>query len=144
MSPTNCGSAAHSAKRCQTYRGGRRHGRYIANPRRAHPLGEGNDVPLHPASTSGGGPGKSPPSPRYANSRAKPMTIAEQGKNQDSESLRIAEKNGRRFNKITGRGSWIRTNDLQYPKLPRYQAALYPDIHRIACRYTLKTPAASS
>ena len=26
-----------------------------------------------------------------------------------------------------GRGSWIRTNDLQYPKLPRYQAALYPD-----------------
>ena len=25
-----------------------------------------------------------------------------------------------------GRGSWIRTNDLQYPKLPRYQAALYP------------------
>jgi hypothetical protein len=28
---------------------------------------------------------------------------------------------------IIGRGSWIRTNDLQYPKLPRYQAALYPD-----------------
>jgi hypothetical protein len=28
---------------------------------------------------------------------------------------------------IFGRGSWIRTNDLQYPKLPRYQAALYPD-----------------
>src|SRR6202165_2352167 len=28
---------------------------------------------------------------------------------------------------LTGRGSWIRTNDLQYPKLPRYQAALYPD-----------------
>jgi hypothetical protein len=28
---------------------------------------------------------------------------------------------------ILGRGSWIRTNDLQYPKLPRYQAALYPD-----------------
>ena len=27
-----------------------------------------------------------------------------------------------------GRGSWIRTNDLQYPKLPRYQAALYPDV----------------
>jgi hypothetical protein len=27
-----------------------------------------------------------------------------------------------------GRGSWIRTNDLQYPKLPRYQAALYPDL----------------
>ena len=28
---------------------------------------------------------------------------------------------------VFGRGSWIRTNDLQYPKLPRYQAALYPD-----------------
>ena len=28
---------------------------------------------------------------------------------------------------VRGRGSWIRTNDLQYPKLPRYQAALYPD-----------------
>src|SRR5712671_535299 len=28
---------------------------------------------------------------------------------------------------LFGRGSWIRTNDLQYPKLPRYQAALYPD-----------------
>jgi hypothetical protein len=27
-----------------------------------------------------------------------------------------------------GRGSWIRTNDLQYPKLPRYQAALCPEI----------------
>ena len=29
--------------------------------------------------------------------------------------------------RMVGRGSWIRTNDLQYPKLPRYQAALYPD-----------------
>jgi hypothetical protein len=29
---------------------------------------------------------------------------------------------------LIGRGSWIRTNDLQYPKLPRYQAALYPDL----------------
>ena len=28
---------------------------------------------------------------------------------------------------LIGRGSWIRTNDLQYPKLPRYQAALYPE-----------------
>src|SRR3977135_3558028 len=33
----------------------------------------------------------------------------------------------RGFNGVFGRGSWIRTNDLQYPKLPRYQAALYPD-----------------
>src|SRR3979411_2954636 len=31
------------------------------------------------------------------------------------------------FRYLLGRGSWIRTNDLQYPKLPRYQAALYPD-----------------
>jgi hypothetical protein len=30
-----------------------------------------------------------------------------------------------------GRGSWIRTNDLQYPKLPRYQAALYPDLRNV-------------
>src|SRR3954453_9362664 len=30
----------------------------------------------------------------------------------------------------SGRGSWIRTNDLQYPKLPRYQAALYPDVRK--------------
>src|ERR1700726_4357182 len=29
---------------------------------------------------------------------------------------------------FVGRGSWIRTSDLQYPKLPRYQAALYPDL----------------
>ena len=36
-------------------------------------------------------------------------------------------KNLRGFNGVFGRGSWIRTNDLQYPKLPRYQAALYPD-----------------
>ena len=28
---------------------------------------------------------------------------------------------------LLGRGSRIRTGDLQYPKLPRYQAALYPD-----------------
>jgi len=26
-----------------------------------------------------------------------------------------------------GRGSRIRTCDLKYPKLPRYQAALYPE-----------------
>ena len=30
------------------------------------------------------------------------------------------------FKGLTGRGSWIRTNDLQYRKLPRHQAALYP------------------
>lgn len=37
-----------------------------------------------------------------------------------------------------GRGSWIRTNDLQYPKLPRYQAALYPDISERPRGYTLQ------
>lgn len=43
---------------------------------------------------------------------------------------------------IFGRGSWIRTNDLQYPKLPRYQAALYPDLFGKPRRYTLKVPPA--
>ena len=33
----------------------------------------------------------------------------------------------RAIQRLIGRGSWIRTNDLQYPKLPRYQAALYPE-----------------
>ena len=37
----------------------------------------------------------------------------------------LPEKDAR--TSVFGRGSWIRTNDLQYPKLPRYQAALYPD-----------------
>jgi hypothetical protein len=36
-------------------------------------------------------------------------------------------RNSKGINGVFGRGSWIRTNDLQYPKLPRYQAALYPD-----------------
>ena len=43
----------------------------------------------------------------------------------------------RRNYKMRGRGSWIRTNDLQYPKLPRYQAALYPEGQRKGSRYTL-------
>jgi hypothetical protein len=32
----------------------------------------------------------------------------------------------RKLKPLAGRGSRIRTCDLQYPKLPRYQAALYP------------------
>src|ERR1700722_15016961 len=32
----------------------------------------------------------------------------------------------RDFSSLAGRGSRIRTCDLKYPKLPRYQAALYP------------------
>jgi hypothetical protein len=40
---------------------------------------------------------------------------------------RIVRIAARGINGLIGRGSWIRTNDLQYPKLPRYQAALYPD-----------------
>lgn len=32
-----------------------------------------------------------------------------------------------RLQRAGGRGSRIRTCDLKYPKLPRYQAALYPD-----------------
>jgi hypothetical protein len=43
---------------------------------------------------------------------------------------------------IIGRGTRIRTLDLQYPKLPRYQAALYPDNPRKRRRYTLKPRAA--
>jgi hypothetical protein len=31
------------------------------------------------------------------------------------------------LNTLAGRGSRIRTCDLKYPKLPRYQAALYPE-----------------
>src|SRR5215475_5581652 len=41
-------------------------------------------------------------------------------------SVRTAGQKLRNFKGVFGRGSWIRTNDLQYPKLPRYQAALYP------------------
>src|ERR1700732_5532465 len=55
----------------------------------------------------------------------------------NSVARRRSERPGRRRlidypngPKIFGRGSWIRTNDLQYPKLPRYQAALYPDFPR--------------
>jgi hypothetical protein len=40
----------------------------------------------------------------------------------------IAGEKVKEIKGIFGRGSWIRTNDLQYPKLPRYQAALYPDL----------------
>jgi hypothetical protein len=35
------------------------------------------------------------------------------------------------FSLLDGRGTRIRTADLQYPKLPRYQAALYPDVPRM-------------
>jgi hypothetical protein len=41
---------------------------------------------------------------------------------------RFKPKKTQQVIEIIGRGSWIRTNDLQYPKLPRYQAALYPDL----------------
>jgi hypothetical protein len=41
-------------------------------------------------------------------------------------SLESPEK-AKGFNGVFGRGTRIRTLDLQYPKLPRYQAALYPD-----------------
>ena len=40
----------------------------------------------------------------------------------------ISPASNRRRPGTDGRGSSIRTNDLQYPKLPRYQAALYPDL----------------
>jgi hypothetical protein len=44
-----------------------------------------------------------------------------------SESLSNGQYPTEQHHGLVGRGSWIRTNDLQYPKLPRYQAALYPD-----------------
>jgi hypothetical protein len=50
------------------------------------------------------------------------------GKARASEPRQIASKGKRDSAVFFGRGSWIRTNDLQYPKLPRYQAALYPDL----------------
>ena len=56
---------------------------------------------------------------------------------QRKNRVRIAEEKRRIFNRVCGRGSWIRTNDLQYPKLPRYQAALYPEGLRKRPRYTL-------
>ena len=40
--------------------------------------------------------------------------------------------------KAGGRGSRIRTCDLQYPKLPRYQAALYPVAHVAAVGYMFR------
>ena len=42
------------------------------------------------------------------------------GKCERSRTVPVFSKNGR--------GSRIRTCDLKYPKLPRYQAALYPDV----------------
>jgi hypothetical protein len=41
----------------------------------------------------------------------------EQRKNRGSKSLGIAREKPKGFNGVFGRGSWIRTNDLQYPKL---------------------------
>src|SRR6266550_2031450 len=48
---------------------------------------------------------------------------------QEARVRPTSESRGKNLRDSTafGRGSWIRTNDLQYPKLPRYQAALYPD-----------------
>jgi hypothetical protein len=53
----------------------------------------------------------------------KPKVTLAPGANTEAAELKIANI----INGLLGRGSWIRTNDLQYPKLPRYQAALYPD-----------------
>jgi hypothetical protein len=55
--------------------------------------------------------------------------VTEQRKN---PRVRSAGEKPRKFNGEVGRGSWIRTNDLQYPKLPRYQAALYPETSGMA------------
>jgi hypothetical protein len=57
-----------------------------------------------------------------------PPTAPEQRKNRVSGSRQNRREKVKGIKGIFGRGSWIRTNDLQYPKLPRYQAALYPDL----------------
>src|SRR5450755_527878 len=64
---------------------------------------------------------------------ATPARAAEHREHRESESQRKSVGDSKGF----GRGSWIRTNDLQYPKLPRYQAALYPEGQRKHFRYTL-------
>jgi hypothetical protein len=46
--------------------------------------------------------------------------------NGSSERVRTEQKVPSYFNCLAGRGSRIRTCDLEYPKLPRYQTALYP------------------
>ena len=56
-----------------------------------------------------------------------PSRVAGDGGTAQQPRVGIAGEKVRGINGIFGRGSWIRTNDLQYPKLPRYQAALYPD-----------------
>jgi hypothetical protein len=40
----------------------------------------------------------------------------------------VGQRSDLRVEAFVGRGSRIRTCDLKYPKLPRYQAALYPVI----------------
>jgi hypothetical protein len=59
--------------------------------------------------------------------KATPASMARRSKAQFDFLGRLASNLWDKSLILFGRGSWIRTNDLQYPKLPRYQAALYPD-----------------
>jgi hypothetical protein len=63
-----------------------------------------------------------PTSPERSQSHA----AADEGTAQEPR-LRNAREKGKGFKGVFGRGTRIRTLDLQYPKLPRYQAALYPE-----------------
>ena len=45
-----------------------------------------------------------------------------------ARSTTVGRRSDLRVEAFVGRGSRIRTCDLKYPKLPRYQAALYPVI----------------
>src|SRR6266436_6270238 len=54
---------------------------------------------------------------------------APNGEHRDRRKLALAELVAQSLGHLSfGDYSWLRTNDLQYPKLPRYQAALYPDV----------------
>jgi hypothetical protein len=57
----------------------------------------------------------------------RPITLSFPWSSQRKKLGRFAGRLSVQVFDFVGRGSWIRTNDLQYPKLPRYQAALYPD-----------------
>ena len=83
-----------------------------------------------PSAASVGARKRSSALPRLASNRGPPVMMVDRRKNQVSEPRQNHFSKGEKNQWVVGRGSWIRTNDLQYPKLPRYQAALYPDFPR--------------
>jgi hypothetical protein len=101
-----------------------RRGVWRSDRRRHDPHHQADDVALHPSSRKedrhhcGG-------AQAIADSRRRGRNSAKTACQHQPQNVRIA---AREIKRLGGRGSWIRTNDLQYPKLPRYQAALYPDL----------------